>query len=102
MDQYITEKTLQTFHISLAGHDQASLLEHLNEILQERVGTEIAATLDDTKLKELIDKQETASDEEMGVWLMQNVPELQQIVEDEIGILMSELDESADTINKLA
>lgn len=102
MDQYITEKNLQAFGIDLQGQDQESLLTHLNEELQERVGTEIAAMLDDTKLKELLDMQETASGEEVGDWLVQNVPELQQIVEDEIDILMGELADSTDTINKAA
>lgn len=100
MNHYITEETLQEFNVTLDGKDKQLLLQHLNETLQERIGTEIAVTLDEAKLKELIDKQDHASDEEMGAWLMQNVPELQQIVEDEIGILMGELDENADAINK--
>ncbi|HTJ73164.1 MAG TPA: DUF5663 domain-containing protein [Verrucomicrobiae bacterium] len=102
MDQYITENNLKAFGINLEGQDKTSLLAHLNETLQERVGTEIAALLDDTKLKELLDMQETATGEEVGNWLVQNVPELQQIVEDEIDILMGELADSTDTINKAA
>ena len=102
MNQYITEETLQAFNVTLEGQDKELLLEHLNETLQERVGTEVAATLDEAKLKELIEKQETASDEEMGAWLMQNVPELPQIVEDEINILMGELNENSDAINETA
>jgi hypothetical protein len=100
--QYITEETLQAFEITLTDQDKVSLLEHLNETLQERVGTEVATVLDDAKLEELITLQETASDEEMGAWLMQNVPELQQIVEDEIGIIMGEINEHTDSINKTA
>ena len=100
MDQYITEETLQAFNVDLTGQDKESLLEYLNETLQERVFTEVAAMLDDAKLKELLDTQETASDEQMGAWLIQNVPELQQIVQDEINILMGEIDENTDAINK--
>lgn len=102
MDQYITENNLKAFGINLDGQDKESLLAHLNETLQERVGTEIAALLDDTKLKELLDMQETATGEEVGNWLVTNVPQLQQIVEDEIDILMGELADSTDTINKSA
>ncbi len=100
MDQYITEETIQAFGITLAAQDKDSLLEHLNETLQERVGTEIAAMLDDTKLQELLDLQESASADQVGTWLTQNVPELQQIVEDEIDILMGELADNTDSINK--
>lgn len=102
MDQYITKETLDAFGISLEGHDETSLLEHLNDTLKERIGTEIAALLDDTRLNELLDLQETASDEQVGDWLTQNVPELPQIVQDEIDILMGELADSTDSINKAA
>ena len=102
MDNYITEETLQAFNVTLEGQDKALLLEHLNETLQERVGTEVAATLSKAKMEELLDKQESLNDEEMGAWLMQNVPELPQIVEDEINILMGELNENSDAINKTA
>jgi len=98
--QYITKETLQDFGISLAGQDERTLLEHLNETLQERVGTEVATVLSDDKLKELVELQETAPEEQLGNWLMRNVPELQQIVEDEIGIIMGEINEHVDTINK--
>jgi ABC-type phosphate/phosphonate transport system ATPase subunit len=99
MDQYITEETLQAFNINLEGQDKETLLEHLNDTLQERVGTEIAAMLDDDKLQELLETQKTATDEQMGTWLTQNVLELQQIVQDEINILMGELNENSDAIN---
>lgn len=102
MDNYITEETLQAFNVTLEGQDKTLLLEHLNETLQERVGTEVAATLSKAKMEELLDKQESLNDEEMGAWLMQNVPELPQIVEDEINILMGELNENSDAINKTA
>jgi hypothetical protein len=102
MDQYITKETLDAFGISLEGHDETSLLEHLNDTLKERIGTEIAALLDDTRLNELLDLQETAGDEQVGDWLTQNVPELPQIVQDEIDILMGELADNTDSINKAA
>lgn len=99
MDTYITEETLQAFNINLQGQDKELLLEHLNDTLQERVGAEIAAMLDDNKLHELVETQKTATDEQMGTWLTQNVPELQQIVQDEITIIMGELNENSDAIN---
>jgi len=102
MDQYITKETLDEFGINLNGQDEASLLEHLNDTLQERIGTEITAMLSDTKLKELVELQETASDEQMGTWLSENVPELQQIAEDEIAIIMGELSESTEAINNVS
>jgi hypothetical protein len=100
MDQYITKETLDAFGITLQDQDETSLLEHLNETLKERIGTEIAAMLDDTRLQALLDLQETANDEQVGDWLQQNVPELEQIVHDEIDILMGEVADNTDTLNK--
>ncbi|HEY5695478.1 MAG TPA: DUF5663 domain-containing protein [Candidatus Saccharimonadales bacterium] len=99
---YITEKHLEAFGIAVNEADKASLLEHLNDTLKERIGTEIAAVLDDTKLQQLVSLQESGTEEQIGEWLAANVPELQQIIEDEIDILMGELADSSDTINQTA
>jgi hypothetical protein len=99
--QSITETTLETFGIFLGSQDKTSLLDHLNKTLRERIGVEIAASLNDIKLKELVHLQQTASEAEISAWLNQNVPDLQQIIQDEIDILMGEMSNSSDTINKV-
>lgn len=99
-ENYITEETLEAFGVKLPNQDTETLLDHLNETLQERVGTEITTSLGDEKLKQLLNLQETAGDEQVGEWLSQNVPELSEIVEDEISILMGEIVENTDAINK--
>lgn len=96
----ITKELLDEFGVELGDQDVTSLLDHLNATLEERIGAEITDSLDDTKLKELLDLQEKASDEEVGAWLEANVPELQQIAEDERDILLGELAENSDGINK--
>jgi hypothetical protein len=100
MDQYITKESLDAFGISLGDQDEESLLDHLNETLQERIGTEVAAMLDDDKLKELLTLQESEDDVAVGDWLVRNVPELPQIVQDEIDILLGEIADNTSTINQ--
>lgn len=100
--QFITKETLDELGINLDGQDVEALLTHLNDTLQERVGTEITEELDDNQLKTLLDMQETASEEEIGAWLNQNVPDLQQITQDEVDILLGELAENSDAINETA
>jgi uncharacterized protein DUF5663 len=102
MQQFITKDSLLTLGINLEGQDVDSLLAHLNDTLEERVGAEITESLDDTQLKTLVEMQEKASDEEIGEWLKQNVPEFQQVVQDEIDIVLGELAASTDGINKVA
>jgi hypothetical protein len=102
MQEYITEDSLKKLGINLEGQDVASLLAHLNETLEERVGAEITEALDDTQLQTLVDLQEKATDEEVGDWLRTNVPEFEQIVQDEIDIALGELAENTDGINEAA
>ena len=101
-DQIITKQLLDEFGINLEGKDVGALLVHLNTTLDERVGTEITDSLEDDKLKELLELQETASDEQVGEWIEKNVPELQQITQDEVDILLGELAENSDAINEAA
>jgi hypothetical protein len=94
----ITRELLDEFGIELGNQDEASLLEHLNSTLEERVGTEITESLDEPQLKELVELQEKGTDEEIAVWLEKNVPDLQEITQDEIDILIGELAENSDAI----
>jgi len=102
MNPIITKALLDEAGIDLTGQDVDALLAHLNRTLEERVGTEITESLDDTQLDELLAVQENGSDEEVGAWLEKNVPELQEITQDEIDILLGELSENADSINQAA
>jgi hypothetical protein len=102
MQEFITKESLLSLGINLDGQDVDSLLDHLNDTLQERVGTELTESLNDEQLKTLVELQDKATDEEVGNWLEANVPEFEQIVKDEIDILLGELAENSDGINKVA
>lgn len=95
----ITRALLDKFGITLGDQDEKALLEHLNNTLDERVGAEITDSLDDEQLKKLLNLQENSSDEEVGAWINDNVPELEQITQDEIDILLGEIAENTDSIN---
>lgn len=100
MNPIITKELLDEAGIDLKDQDVDALLAHLNQALEERVGTEITESLDDKQLEELLAVQENGNDEEVGSWLDKNVPELQEITQDEIDILLGELSENADSINQ--
>lgn len=97
--QFITLEILEEFGINLDGKDVDALLTHLNDTLAERIGAEITDSLDDDKLTELLDLQKSASEETVSKWLEENVPELEEIVEDEKDILLGELAENADELS---
>jgi hypothetical protein len=94
--QYITQSTLVTLGIDLSGEDVDALLDDLNETLQERVGTELTQALNEDQLKELVDLQESANEAEIGAWLQKNIPDMQQIIQNEIDILIGEIVEDED------
>lgn len=95
-NNYITKSTLENADIDLTGQDVEELLADLNDTLQERVSTEITESLADEQLQELIDIQESATEDELIAWLEKNVPNMQQIVQNEIDILLDEITESDD------
>lgn len=102
MDQFITQATLAAVGISIKPEDEATLLEHLNTTLQERVGLEITDSLDNTQLEALAALQESGDGAAIQQWLKANVPELNDIIKDEIDILLGELAENTDGINATA
>lgn len=95
----ITKELLEEAGIDLLDQDTVSLLDHLNATLEERVGAEITNSLTDEELEELAELQENGSDEALTNWVEQHVPDLQQIAQDEIDILLAELTDVADDIN---
>lgn len=98
--QHITKEDLQTIGINETEID--ALLDHLNEQLEERVGVEIVEALTDESLDTYLDLNENGSDEELARWLLEKIPKLPEIVQDEIDILLGELSESSDSINEAA
>jgi len=101
-DPLITQQQLDDLGIDIGDQDITTLLAHLNDTLQERIGEQVTDSLDDDQLKELLAVQEKGNEEEVGAWIEAHVPELQEIVEDEHDILMGELADGADTINDVA
>lgn len=100
MNPIITRDILEQAGIDLSGQDIDALLTHLNQTLEERVGAEVTSSLDDNQIQQLLDIQDSATDQEVADWLNKNVPELQQITQDEIDILLGELAENSDEINQ--
>ena len=98
MQQIITKDLLLSLGISLTDNQLDTLVEHANTTLNERIGTEITESLDDEKLEQLVALQESGDDEKTSAWLLENVPELKDIIEDERDILLGELADNAEAI----
>ena len=99
MTQFITKELLDSVGVNVTPEEETALLEHLNTTLQERVGLEITDSLDDQQLEALASLQEAGDEQAIQQWLTDNVPELADIVKDEIDILLGEIAENTDGIN---
>ncbi len=91
MQDYITKDDLLALGIKLDDESIDSLIEHLNQTVEERIGAEIAANLSEDNLKELIVLQETADDETLAKWLTDRVPAQEEIAQEAIDIVLGEL-----------
>ena len=98
----ITIESLEQFGIDTSRSDIDSFLTHLNELLEVRLGAEITELLDDTKLDELLIIQESGDEKALGDWIQTNVPDIEQVVQDEIDNLLGEVAENSDEFNQSA
>lgn len=95
-EMIITKHLLESLDIEINyGDSEEAYICKLNEILQERIGAEITRSLNDKQLKELIDLQSSGDDLALQAWLVNNVPELKDIVDDEVDILLGQISENA-------
>lgn len=91
MNDYIKKEDLDTVGITLADDQVVEFLAHANETLEERIGVEITASLDEEQVDQMIEVQQSGDDAALQAWLIQNVPDLNEIVQDETDILLGEL-----------
>ena len=88
----LTKTVLQNIGIVLSDEDYESLSEHFESTLNERVIDEIALELTPEQAAELA-TLEHADDATVSQWLQANVPDLGEIISDEVDILLGELAE---------
>ncbi|MDB5181990.1 MAG: uncharacterized protein JWP13_753 [Candidatus Saccharibacteria bacterium] len=94
----ITTATLHDLGIHKSDDEEQVLVEHFETTLNERVGMTVIDLLDDDQAKHLMELSKNGDQEETTAWLQKNIPEFEQIAQDEYDILLGELAESADKI----
>lgn len=93
----LTKEIVEQLGVHLTEDEYTSLAEHFESTLDERVINEIVLTLTPEQAKVLSTLQQS-SDDDLLAWLQANVPDLSDIVADEIDILLGELAEHSDTV----
>lgn len=75
----------------------AAFAAHFEDTLSQRIIDEIIDTLDETQIAEF-NQMQSASSEQLWQWVQVNVPELPEIIQEEVDILLGELAENAEHI----
>jgi hypothetical protein len=94
----ITTDTLHQLGIHKSATEEAELVTHFQDTLNERVGLTIMDLLEDEQVARLIELTEAGDQDATTAFLQQTVPGYEQLVTDEYDILMGELAESADSL----
>lgn len=95
MQPTIDPALLRSVGIALSPGKEAELIAQLQKTLEERVGLEIIDQLDDEKAAELENVSAEGDQEAQTAWIAANVPDYEQIVQDEYDVLMGEVAERA-------
>lgn len=97
----VTKAQLNSIGISLPDDQMQVLIQHVEETINERISEEVVESLSDDQLKELVELQTgNASAEEIDAWIRERVPEYDEIIEDNVAIVLGELVENSDAIQK--
>ena len=93
MDALLDKRFLDELGVSLTPEAYEAFSSHYEDTLHERVAAEIVEELDEQQLAQL-HSFGSKSDEELQEWLKANVPQLKDIIEDEVAILLGEIAEN--------
>lgn len=93
----LTPEFLKEIGLELDAETFAALAEHADTTLHERVINEVVEELTPEQATELAALQ-SSDDDTKQQWLVNNVPDLQEIVADEVDILLGEIAENSESI----
>ncbi len=91
----ISKQFLSTIGIELDDQTYQAFVEHFDETLSERIIDEIIDSLSDEQVEQLAQAQNAGGDQ-LWQWLQAAVPDLSEIIQQEIDILLGDLAEDSD------
>lgn len=92
MQDYISKEFLTSLGVKPEELD--AIHKQLNDDAEIRIGDEIIESLTEADIQILLDMQDTASDDEIGKWIAEHVPDYPEIVQDNIDIVVGEFIET--------
>lgn len=89
---------LSALEVQMSDEQKAIFEEHLNDTLAERVGLAVVDLIEDDELDEYLNLVEEGNTEELAVWLQKHVPDIKDVISDEVDILLGDIAESSDNL----
>ena len=86
----LTQTFLRSLNINLDDQTFQAFDEHFETTLENRVIESILDELNEQQLEELSKLREQA-DEQLQTWLQSNIPNLSEIIQDEVDILLGDI-----------
>jgi hypothetical protein len=93
----LTQTFLQSLGINMDDTTYQAFAEHFEATLDERVVDAVTDSLNERQLEELVALRDQ-DEARLQAWLQANVPDLNEIVQDEVDILLGELAENSESI----
>lgn len=97
MNGLLSREFLKSIGIDLDETTYVSLSQHYEQTLHRRVIESIVELLDESQTQKLTELQRDAP-QSIPEWLVNELPELDEVIEDEIAILLGEIAESVDSV----
>lgn len=94
----LSKQFLNTLGITLDDASSEAFSQHFENTLNSRVIEEIIDILENDQLEQLATLRDSGDDEVLQKWLVENIPDLSEIIQDEVAILLGEIVENSDEI----
>lgn len=90
MENFITKEDLLTLGVNLEEAELSKLLTSLNEEVAALVSEEIVASLTPEDADALATLQDSATDQELGQWISERVPDYPEIIDNNTQIVLGD------------
>lgn len=94
----VSKEFLSSIGVILDDQSYSVFAAHFDETLIDRIIESILDILEDEQVDQLAELKDSADSEALWQWVQSAVPELGEIIQEEIDILLGEIAENSDRI----
>lgn len=92
----LSKQFLTDIGVEVDDETYQALSEHYEATLDDRILRAVVAELDEDQLRAVVSMQDQP--ERLSAWLVVNIPDLGDIIEDEVAILLGEMADGAEQL----